>query len=67
MFDRYAEAGFGDNEVSPERLDALANGGVNVYIRNYLICRMTGNDEVCVKFRSSFVSTCSYDMSAAVV
>ena len=46
-FDRYAEAGFGDNEVFPERLDALANGGVNVYIRNYLICRMSSDYQVC--------------------
>ena len=40
FLNRYAENGFGDNAVLPERLDALAKGGVNVYIRNYLICRM---------------------------
>ncbi len=38
---RYAENGFNDTENLPQRLDALiSNGGVNVYIRNYLICRM---------------------------
>jgi hypothetical protein len=36
----YAENGFGDDTTLPERLDALSKGGVNVFIRNYLICRM---------------------------
>ncbi len=36
---RYGESGFADQSELASRFDLLESGGVNVFIRNYFLCR----------------------------